>query len=172
MGYYQKPPTRPKTLSGMPINRTLCGGLMSRCGIANNRTMVFFLISFIALGQIAPAFAGQQASGTAPAAGEKKFELTIDNIMRGPALVGYEPSNVRWSADSQRLYFQWKQYNEPRTKDPDTYVVNRDGSGLRKLSEEDAKNAPPTNGDQSRDKKFTAFVDNGDIFIYDNATSQ
>jgi len=135
---------------------------------------VFFLIAVIALGQIAPAFAGQKANGTAqaPVASDKKFELTIDNIMRGSALVGYEPNAVRWSADSQRLYFQWKQASEPRTKDPDIYVVNRDGSGLKKLSEEDAKNAPPTNGDLSRDKKFTAFVDNGDVFVYDHATGQ
>src|ERR1035441_7397270 len=37
------------------------------------------------------------------------FALTIDNIMRGSALVGYEPSQVRWSADSELIYFQWKQ---------------------------------------------------------------
>ena len=28
-----------------------------------------------------------------------KFALTIDNIMRGPELYGYEPSAVRWSGD-------------------------------------------------------------------------
>lgn len=38
-----------------------------------------------------------------------KFSLTIDNIMRGPGLVGYEPSQARWSGDSGRIYFQWKQ---------------------------------------------------------------
>jgi len=37
------------------------------------------------------------------------FALTIDNIMRGSALVGFEPSQVRWSGDSERIYFQWKQ---------------------------------------------------------------
>jgi hypothetical protein len=36
-----------------------------------------------------------------------KFALTIDNIMRGPALVGYEPSQVRWSAASDRIYFRY-----------------------------------------------------------------
>ena len=38
-----------------------------------------------------------------------QFALTIDNIMRGSGLVGYEPAQVRWSGDSQRIYFQWKQ---------------------------------------------------------------
>ena len=135
------------------------------------RTVVFCLLGLFTASQIAPAAFGQNGAKktTIPPGAGRNFELTIDSIMRGPALVGYEPSGLRWSPDSQRLYFQWKQYSETREKDPDTYVVNRDGSGLRKMSEEDAKNAPPGNGDKSRDKKFTAFVENGDVFVYDNA---
>src|SRR5690242_3571053 len=106
-----------------------------------------------------------QATKQDAAAANQKLALTIDTIMRGPALVGYEQTGVRWSPDSQRLYFQWKQYNEPREKESDTYVVNRDGTGLRKLSEEEARQAPPTNGDRSRDKTQTAFVENGDVYV-------
>src|SRR5204862_8214284 len=102
--------------------------------------------------------------------GDKKFDQTIDSLMRGAALTGYEPNNLRWSADGQRLYFQWKQYTAAREKEPDTYAVNRDGSGLRKLSEEEAKNAPPANGERARDKKFSAIVENGDLFLYDTTT--
>src|SRR6185295_7721952 len=101
-----------------------------------------------------------------------KFELTIDNIMRGPGLVGNEPRAVHWSPDSQRIYFQWKQASEPREKDFDTYVVNRDGSGLKKLTEEEAKAAPPLGGEVSRDKRLTLFTDNGDLFLYDNVANQ
>ena len=61
----------------------------------------------------------------------EKLALTVDNIMRGPGLVGYEPAQVRWSFDSQRLYFQWKQSSEPIEAPLDTYTVERDGSGLR-----------------------------------------
>ena len=74
------------------------------------------------------------------------FALTIDNIMRGSALVGFEPSQVRWSADSERIYFQWKQATDKEDAPLDTYVVNRDGSGLRKLSGEEARLAPPGGG--------------------------
>ena len=59
---------------------------------------------------------------------QKKFALTIDNIMRGPGLYGYEPNGVRWSGDSQKIYFQWKQASDPIDHPMDTYVVNRDGS--------------------------------------------
>ena len=128
-------------------------------------TSAFLLIA----SQIAPALAQQKGSA---ASINSKFELTIDNIMRGPDLVGNEPRAIHWSPDSQQVYFQWKQAGEPREKDFDTYVVNRDGSGLKKLTEEEARNAPPINGETSRDKKLTLFVDNGDVFIYDNIANQ
>ena len=132
------------------------------------------LIVILIAGQIAPAFAGQKATSAQATAATNgtKFELTIDNIMRGPELVGNEPRAVRWSADNQRIYFQWKQANEPREKDYDTYVVNSDSTGLKKLTEEEARNAPPTNGELSKDKKFTLYTDSGDVFIYDNAAGR
>ncbi len=128
-------------------------------------TLALLLIAL----QISPAM-GQQKASSPSANG--KFELTIDNIMRGPGLIGNEPRAVHWSPDSQRIYFQWKQASEPREKDFDTYVVNRDGSGLKKLTEEEAKNAPPIGGETSKDKKLTLFVDNGDVFFYDNIANQ
>ena len=113
----------------------------------------------------APAFAQQQSS-------PKKFELTVDSIMRGPDLVGYEPARVYWSQDSQRVYFRWKRAGEARLKEPDLYVVNRDGGGLRKLTEEEAKQAPPPAGDLSKDKTMTVFAEEGDIFIYDQVKNE
>lgn len=101
-----------------------------------------------------------------------KFALTVDNIMRGPGFYGWEPTQVRWSGDSQRIYFQWKQASDPINKDPDTYVVNRDGSGLRKLSEAEAKLAPPASGDTTHDKNQTVYSRDGDIFLYDAVTGE
>ena len=36
------------------------------------------------------------------------FPLTVDNIMRGPELVGTAPGNVRFSADGRHVYFRWR----------------------------------------------------------------
>src|SRR5580658_601737 len=94
----------------------------------------------LALGQWTGVFAQNQAVA------HKPFALTIENIMRGPGLYGYEPNAVRWSGDSQRIYFTWKQASDPIDHPVDTYVVNRDGSGLRKLTEEEIRLAPPTTG--------------------------
>jgi dipeptidyl aminopeptidase/acylaminoacyl peptidase len=101
-----------------------------------------------------------------------KFQLTIDNIMRGPGLYGYEPAQVRWSGDGERIYFQWKQASDPQDKDPDTYVVNRDGGGLRKLTDAEAKLAPPAVGDSTRDRMRTVYTREGDIFLYDARSGQ
>lgn len=106
--------------------------------------------------------------GALPA--DQKFALTIDNIMRGPGLYGYEPSSVRWSGDSQRIYFQWKQASDPRETPLDTYVVNRNGSGLRKLTEEEAHLAPPSAAHITRDFKRAVSVQNGDLYFYDYST--
>ena len=102
----------------------------------------------------------------------KKFELTVDSIMRGPDLAGYAPSGVHWSRDSQKIYFRWKRAGEPRLKQPDLYVVNRDGSGLRKLSEDEAKLAPPDSGELSKDKMLTVYTDEADIFLYDHKKNE
>ncbi len=103
---------------------------------------------------------------------QKKFALTIDNIMRGPGLYGYEPNFVRWSPDGQKVYFQWKQASDPVLKPLDTYVVDRDGTGLRKLSEEEVRLAPPVNGSHTRDKKKLVYTFDGDLFLIDGGTTR
>ena len=52
--------------------------------------------------------------------------------MRGPDLVGYPPDGLRWSADSQKLYFDWR---KPGEDESSTYVVARDGGTPAKLTE-------------------------------------
>ncbi len=101
------------------------------------------------------------------AAYAQKLDLTIDNIMRGPALVGWEPQEVRWTPDGTKVFFSWKLYSDPLEKDRDTYVVNRDGSGLRKLSDEEKKDAPSSRGDRTRDKRRIVYTDDGDVFLWD-----
>jgi dipeptidyl aminopeptidase/acylaminoacyl peptidase len=101
-----------------------------------------------------------------------RFDLSVDSIMRGPGLVGYEPQQVRWAADNEHIYFAWKLPVQKEDAPPDTYVVSRDGSGLRKLSDDEARLAPPVSGETSRDHRATVFVREGDIFVYDHASDK
>src|SRR5713226_2957660 len=123
-------------------------------------------LALCVLSLLAPQFLfAQKPSAPSP----KPFELTVDSIMRGPRLVGYPPTGVYWSQDSQRVYFRWKQADEPRLKEMSLYVVNRDGTGLRRLSDDEARQAPPVAGELSKDKTMTVFTDEGDVFIYDHS---
>jgi dipeptidyl aminopeptidase/acylaminoacyl peptidase len=120
--------------------------------------------------QSQPSTQSQTPAQTQTAA--RAFELTVDSIMRGPDLVGYQPTGVYWSQDNSRVYFRWKRAGEPRLKEQDLYVVNSDGAGLRKLTEEEARQAPPATGELSKDKTKTVFTDEGDVFIYDHAKGE
>ena len=124
------------------------------------------LITLLVVLTLLAQFTFAQTPAKPPA---KPFELSVDSIMRGPRLVGYQPSGVYWSQDSQRVYFRWKHADEPRLKEMSLYVINRDGAGLRRLTDEEAKQAPPATGDLSKDKTMTVFTDEGDVFIYDHA---
>lgn len=126
--------------------------------IRNQRAAAVAAALALAWGQTAPLLAQN---------GQKKFALTIENIMRGPGLYGYEPAGVRWSGDSQKIYFQWKQASDPIDRPMDTYVINRDGSDLRKLTEIEARFAPPAFGTRTRDRKRMVYTSDGDLFLYD-----
>ena len=95
------------------------------------------------------------------------FELTVDSIMRGPALVGYPPTGLRWSGDSSRLYFEWRKGNEDEAS---TWVVARDGGQPRKLTDEERRNAPPAAGRWDKAHRRVLFVDRGDIVLLDAVT--
>jgi dipeptidyl aminopeptidase/acylaminoacyl peptidase len=122
------------------------------------------LSCLLALLLTAPAPSQTPAARPAP--------LDVDNIMRGPELYGHAPRAVRWSGDGQRIYFEWKLASDPLEKDYDTWVANRDGSGLRKLSKEEARQAPPERGAESLDRRLVAFSEDGDIYLYDRAAGQ
>jgi dipeptidyl aminopeptidase/acylaminoacyl peptidase len=92
------------------------------------------------------------------------FPLTVDSIMRGPELVGYPPSDLRWSGDSKELYFEWRM---PKEDTAATWVVSRDGGTPRRLTDEQRRLAPLVNGTWDRDRRRILGVDSGDIVIID-----
>src|SRR5207249_11278393 len=92
------------------------------------------------------------------------FSLSVDSIMRGPKLVGYPPTGLRWSGDSARLYFEWRR---PGEDEPSTWVVARDGGEPRQLTDAERRTAPPANGVWDSARRRVLFVDEGDIVLVD-----
>jgi dipeptidyl aminopeptidase/acylaminoacyl peptidase len=106
----------------------------------------------------------QQPAAAPPAA----FTLSVDSIMRGPKLIGYTPTGVRWAPDSSKIYFSWQKPNEDRAQ---TYSVLRDGSDLKQLSADEVRQTTAPTGRLDRAKRRLLTAENGDIVIYDVATN-
>jgi dipeptidyl aminopeptidase/acylaminoacyl peptidase len=107
-----------------------------------------------------------QQPATKPA---EAFTLSVDSIMRGPKLIGSAPTGIRWAPDSSKIFFSWQKPNEERAQ---SYSVSRDGSDLRQLSADEARQLPATpTGRPDRTRKRMLMAENGDIVIHDVATS-
>ncbi len=121
-------------------------------------------------GAFAVAVAGLSAQAPLPASpptsgATQKLALTVDSIMRGPDLIGYPPTGLRWSGDSERLYFEWR---KPGEDEASTYMVQKAGGTPRKLTDEERKLAPPVNGRWDRAHRRALAVDNGDVVLIDS----
>jgi dipeptidyl aminopeptidase/acylaminoacyl peptidase len=119
-------------------------------------------------GLAALLLAGQWSG--APA--QRRLELTIDTIMRGPGLYGFDPRDVRWSGDGQRIYFTWKQASDDPESPRDTYMLDRDKGVPLKLSDQDARRAPPVSAVRTRDRQRGVYTQDGDVYLYDYARDQ
>src|SRR5215469_15263918 len=138
---------RPVMIRGLKMN-----------GNTTMRTMIRLVVVLTAC-TIAPAVLAQS-----PAKTSGTFPLTVDSIMRGPDLVGYPPDGLRWSADSGKLYFEWRR---PGEEEASTYVVSRDGGMPSRLDDAQRKTAPPANGRWDKAHKRVVFADRGDIAMID-----
>lgn len=74
------------------------------------------------------------------------------------------PTGLRWSGDGTRLYFEWQARDEDESA---TWVVAADGSGLRRLSDEDRRLAPPVVGQWDRARRRVLAAARGDIALLD-----
>jgi dipeptidyl aminopeptidase/acylaminoacyl peptidase len=104
------------------------------------------------------------APGAGAAAAPGRLTLTVDSIMRGPDLVGYPPSGLRWSGDSRDLFFEWR---KPGEKEGATYVLSQNTTTPRRLTDEERKLAPPVGGAWDEARRRVVFADGGDIVVLD-----
>src|SRR5580693_6545573 len=102
----------------------LAGGPMNRINQKSEKgkAALLVIVSLIVNAVVSPMLSATPLSNSASpepkSSGQAAaFQLTIDNIMRGPGLVGYEPRAVRWSGDSRLVFFEWKQAGDAFDKD-------------------------------------------------------
>lgn len=80
-----------------------------------------------------------------------KFDLSVESIMRGPALVGHAPRGLRWSEDGSEVRFSWAKADGVTDPRYQQYVVKRDGTGLALASTRLAERTVPATVSPDRD---------------------
>jgi len=125
------------------------------------------LLTAALLGGVVSLGAQQPAAReTAPA--RTPFDFSIRGIMRGHEIVGREPSDVRWSADSRWIYFSW---NAPGTAPREPlrpYRVRAEAGAVPEsltVAQMDSAGPLAATGDLSANGSMRAVEWNGDIFI-------
>ena len=87
--------------------------------------------------------------------------------MRDPKWMGVSPSNVYWSDDSKKLYFDWN----PDKADHDAlYAITPANLKPEKVSVDERKNMRPTNGVWNAKHTNKVYEKNGDLFLLDAKT--
>lgn len=92
-----------------------------------------------------------------------RSKLDIAQIMQGEKFVGFSPNSIRWSEDSQTIYFSW---NPEQDTLRSWYKVGMNGEAPQALPlEEEIK--MPVGGTYNKDRTKKVYVRNGDLFLHD-----
>ena len=117
----------------------------------NSLSIFLFLISCTTY------FAQAQQVTNSPSA------LTIDKIMQGVNFIGSSPTNIFWSEDGRRLYFNW---NPEKAKKDSLYTVSITGSKIEKVNFEERESLTTVNGMYNRAHSKKVYEKNGDIYLF------
>ncbi|MBI3787345.1 MAG: S9 family peptidase, partial [Ignavibacteriales bacterium] len=75
--------------------------------------------------------------------------LTVETIMRDLKWMGTSPSNIVWSEDGEKIYFNWRQQGD---EGDSLYVVSAKGGTPQRVSLEEQKKLPSRFGAYDKDK--------------------
>ena len=109
-----------------------------------------------------------------PNLGFAQNKLTIDQIMEGENFIGHAPSNVFWSDNGQKIYFNWNPEKQPQSSL--YFIAVKNGKPVGKPQKVDSKelvNMPGRFGvsnNKARTEKL--YTKNGDIFWLKNGKAR
>ena len=110
----------------------------------------------------------------ATGAAGQDFDLSVASIMRGPELVGSDPSSIRWTDDGEWIYFEWKQGGRPWHEEPESYRVPARGGAPEQVSDAHMDSIGPllARGELSRDRRWKVVSHDGDIWLIDRRSGE
>jgi len=93
---------------------------------------------------------------------QKLETLTVEKIMRDPKWMGVSPSNIRWSDDSKKIYFNW---NPNSTERDELFSITASNLKPQKVSLDEQRDMTPENGRWNKKHTLKIFERNGDIYL-------
>lgn len=92
-------------------------------------------------------------------------ELSVEKIMQDPDWMGSFPENVKWGVHGENIYFD---YNPEHNPSDSLYRIKIDDpETILKLSATEKREIIPASGDFNDERSLKAFIEDGDLFIYD-----
>ncbi len=96
--------------------------------------------------------------------------LTVEKIMRDPKWIGSSPSNVFWSPDSKRIYFNW---NPDNNISDSVYSYAVGGGSPQKISYAEAQSASAqSNPVYNSGYKKMVYSYRGDLYLYETTSGK
>ncbi|MBE7641331.1 prolyl oligopeptidase family serine peptidase [Salegentibacter sp. BLCTC] len=97
-------------------------------------------------------------------------ELSVEKVMQDPNWMGNFPSNIKWSADSETIYFD---YNPEQNVADSLYKIElRNPSKIKKVDLKEEQNLIPRYGDFNKDRTKKIFGENGSLKLYNIKTGK
>jgi dipeptidyl aminopeptidase/acylaminoacyl peptidase len=103
------------------------------------------------------------------ASAQKLDVLTVEKIMRDPKWVGVSPTNIRWSDDSKKVYFNW---NPGKTEHDEQYAITTGNLKPQKATVTERRDMTPENGKWNKNRTLKTYEEDGDIFLWQLSTGK
>ncbi|HVV56094.1 MAG TPA: prolyl oligopeptidase family serine peptidase [Mucilaginibacter sp.] len=97
-----------------------------------------------------------------PAFAQQLGKLTVEKIMRDPKWIGVSPSDIHWSDDSKKIYFNWNPENADRDQ---LYSISTNNTMPQKVSLDERKALPSAYGEWNKKHTLKLYGKDGDIFL-------
>lgn len=95
---------------------------------------------------------------------QKIDTLSIEKIMSDPKWIGIEPSAIRWSDDSKKLYYK---LTPEHSQHGDMFSVTPGNTSPQKVDIDEQRKQPGYGGDWNKKRTLKVYAKNGDIFLED-----
>ncbi|OOQ60462.1 S9 family peptidase [Mucilaginibacter pedocola] len=106
---------------------------------------------------------------SAAASAQTLGPLTVEKIMRDPKWMGTSPSDIRWSDDSKKIYFDW---NPKAAERSPLFSITPTNIKPQEVGVEEERSMPPESGSWNKKHTLKTFEKNGDIYLSDVRTGK